>query len=417
MSLSRPWKYLLLGSLYLCQGLPFGFFTQALPALLREEDVGLAAIGFSSLLALPWALKFLWAPFIDRYGTRRRWLLPLQGAAIALMFALALLGSPPMGLLLGAVFAINLLSATQDIATDALALDVLKPEERGTANGLQVAGYRVGMIIGGGALLAFSSQLGLDGIFGAMAILLALGTVPLLLTSPASLLPQPNDRAQNVRAKDHHPSPEGPQSEAANAPHFLRLSRGRRIIALLVIYKFGDALAQGMLRPYLVDAGFSLDDLGVLLGTFGFVAGLLGALAGGMASSKLPRGTALRSFALLQGLSLFGYAAIASLQGPSSALVTVAICAEHFAGGMATAALFTAMMDWSRRAQSATDYTVQASAVVLSTGIATTLSGVLAEGLGYPGLFALGALSSLMALVALSPRQLHLCSPPQEVAP
>src|SRR6185295_3670332 len=92
-------KLLVLGSLYLAQGLPFGFFTQALPVLLREKGLALPLIGLSSLLALPWALKFLWAPLIDgvrapRIGRRRAVILPLQFASAAVLATLALAATP-----------------------------------------------------------------------------------------------------------------------------------------------------------------------------------------------------------------------------------------------------------------------------------------------------------------------------------
>jgi MFS family permease len=136
----------LLASLYVSQGLPFGFFTQALPVLLRKHGLSLAEIGLSSLLAVPWALKFVWAPLVDRYsvrrfGRRRSWIVPMQVMTIAVLLLTAL--HPPttsFRWVLAAVLVVNLLSATQDIATDGLAVDMLEPHERGLANGIQVAG-------------------------------------------------------------------------------------------------------------------------------------------------------------------------------------------------------------------------------------------------------------------------------------
>ena len=173
----------LLGTLYLTQGLPYGFFVQALPVMMRKQGVSLEDIGLASLLALPWALKFLWAPLVDglgwpRVGRRRSWILPLQGLSIITLALLA--GVDPaagLGLVLAGVFVVNLLSATQDIATDGLAVTILRPEERGLGNGLQVAGYRVGMIIGGGLLLVVHDRLGWPLVFMTMAGVLALASV------------------------------------------------------------------------------------------------------------------------------------------------------------------------------------------------------------------------------------------------
>jgi MFS family permease len=194
--MKTPAKLGLLSSLYLSQGLPFGFFTQALPVLLRKQGLSLPAIGLAHLLALPWALKLLWAPPMDQYGSakwgrRRGYILPLQCLSAALLLSLAL---PAAGLdttlLMAAVLGVNLLAATQDVATDGLAVDLLAPEERGWGNGIQVAAYRVGMILGGGLMLAvfdavsgFSADaLGYSAHFALAAALCVAGTLFAALT-------------------------------------------------------------------------------------------------------------------------------------------------------------------------------------------------------------------------------------------
>ena len=169
----------LLSSLYAAQGLPFGFFTLALPVLMREAGWSLTAIGLLQLLALPWLLKFLWAPWVDHHGARRTWLLGLQGCSVVAALTLALLdlGSESRGLLL-AVLVFNLLAATQDIVTDGLAVRVLAARERGLANAIQVGAYRLGMILGGGGLLWLWARTNGSTVFAVMAGLLALSTWP-----------------------------------------------------------------------------------------------------------------------------------------------------------------------------------------------------------------------------------------------
>jgi len=182
--LGTPGKLALLTSLYVSQGLPFGFFTQALPVLMRQQGLSLPAIGMTALLALPWALKFLWAPLIDRHGSsrfgrRRSWIIPLQFMAAAAMAGVSGINpSTELPLVLAAVLVANLLAATQDIATDALAIDMLNHEERGLGNGIQVAGYRVGMIVGGSLLLVQYERLGWSMTFLTMSGLLCLATTP-----------------------------------------------------------------------------------------------------------------------------------------------------------------------------------------------------------------------------------------------
>jgi RhtX/FptX family siderophore transporter len=380
---STPAKMGLLGSLYFSQGLPFGFFVQALPVMLRTRGFSLGEIGLASLLAAPWALKFVWAPVVDRHsisgiGRRKSWIVPLQLASVAILAALASSGeTSSMALLMAAVLLLNLISATQDIATDGLAVDMLLPSERGFANGLQVAGYRVGMIVGGGLLLVLHDRLGTSGTFLAMAALTAVATVPIVL-------------AREPRRTE-------PREHRAKSVHFLRRPGAARLLLLIGSYKAGDAFATGMLRPFLADAGLSLADIGRLLGTVGFVAGLLGALCGGLLVARLGRKTAVVGFGLIQAAAVAGYASLS--MGRFSPAALYAICAaEHFAGGMATAALFTCMMDWCSRETSATDYTVQASAVVIATLVASAVAGFSAQVLGYPGHFCLATILSLVAV-------------------
>ncbi|HVO30929.1 MAG TPA: MFS transporter, partial [bacterium] len=152
-------RYSVLAALYFSQGLPTGFFVQALPVLMRERGIDLAAIGAASLLGAPWALKFLWAPWVDAHGSpafgrRRTFIVPAQALTILLLLGTALL-DPGRFLpwILALVFVANTVSATQDVATDGLAVDMLAPEERGVGNGIQVGAHRIGMIVGGGFLL------------------------------------------------------------------------------------------------------------------------------------------------------------------------------------------------------------------------------------------------------------------------
>lgn len=376
MNSGRLGRFGLLGALYFCQGLPYGFFTQALPAILRERGTSLPDIGLANLLALPWALKFLFAPWMEAplvpsLGRRRSWILVLQLATTVVLAGVALVGDLPIQDLLTVVLLMNLLAAAQDVPSDGLAVDLLAPAERGLGNAVQVGGYRVGMIIGGGALLVAYPTLGMSGIFLAMAVLIALASGPILV-SPEP--PVTND-AHVARSP-------------AGVAQFLTRPGARGMLVLCAVYKLGESFGNAMLRPFLTDHDFSLADLGWLLGTVGFGAGLLGAVVGGAAIRPLGRRAALVGFAAFQGLGLLGFAALA-WAGPDWNRVIAAAAVEHFASGMATAALFTTMMDHAEGPTSATDYTVMASAVVIAQGTGAALSGISAEALGYTGHFLL----------------------------
>lgn len=384
--LKTPAKLGLLASLYLSQGLPFGFFGQALPILMRQEGRSLPDISKATWLMIPWALKFLWAPLVDRYhftalGRRRSWILPLQAASIVLVIALYRLGGgAPISTLMAALFVTNLISATQDIATDGLAVEMLGDGERGYGNSVQVAAYRAGMILGGGVLLAAYDELGPAVTFLAMATVLVLATIPITLHKERSAPP----------AATSAPPGLGAWIDVARRPGM------GTWIAVLAIYKGGEALAYGMVKPLFVDRGFSMADIGWLLGTVGFLSGLVGAVAGGALVSRVGRGRALLIAGVLQIAGILSYLVPAAHIGGAPALAAASVV-EHLTSGIATVSLFTIMMDACSDA-AGTEYTLQASVVVIATGVAYAASGFVAARLGYGGHFAIAAVISALGL-------------------
>lgn len=385
--LGRGYKITLLAALYVAQGLPYGFFTQALPVLLRDAGYSLKAISATSLLFLPWALKFLWAPFVDHRGTRKAWLLPLQFAAVGAAAWLAFL-EPGEGLvlLLAAAFLFNTIAACQDIATDGLAVRVLDPRERGLANGLQVGAYRFGMILGGGFLLWVFARSDWTTMFGCMAALLALTVLPVL------------------------PLREPPRGDSGPAPGFAVLARGWIVrlrvpgmlgfVVLVCFYKFGDSMASSLVGPFMRDQGLSKEMIALMKGTVGSLTSLAGAACGGWLAFQAGRRVTLLACGLLQTASLLLYVAAAAGAG-GIGLLWAATVAEHLLGSMATVALFTLMMDASDPEHAGTDYTLLACAVVVAMGLASFAGATVADAAGYATSFGAGAVLSLLGCLAL----------------
>jgi RhtX/FptX family siderophore transporter len=377
-------RFVLLAVLYFSQGVPFGLFMQALPVILRESGYSLEAIGFSSLLALPWALKFLWAPWVDRapFGNealprRKGWLVPIQLLTVVVFVLLAGVGiDSELALLLGAVFVVNLLNATQDIATDGLAVDILEVDERGAGNGLQVGGYRLGMIAGGAGVLVLIELSGWTIGLLACAIILLAALLPVLAVREDLC----------VQASSPEPNVAGYWSRLAG---FFERTWSWYVLGIALVFKFGEGFAGGMLRPMLVDRDYSMGDIGWMLGGVGFAFGLLGAAAGALIGDRLDRRRALTVSVVVQVLGVALFVPMALVE-PGVIQASILIAAEHFASGVATVVLFACMMDWTREEHSGTDYTILASAVVISTGIAHAVSGISAQQFGYLGHFVLG---------------------------
>ncbi|MEY4580640.1 MAG: hypothetical protein RL701_5343, partial [Pseudomonadota bacterium] len=241
--------------LYFAQGLPFGFQSITLPLLLRSRGTSLQALGLvGGALAAPWLAKALWAPWVDRYGSerfgrRKSWIVPMQ-AALCVCAVLAAQTERP-ALLFALVFAMNLFAATQDIAVDGLVVSWLEARELGMGNALQVVGYKLGMLTGGGLLVRASVNLGMSGMFYAMAALMFIVMlVAIFMREPPPA--QPAEAAEVWRLLDVWRALRQALQHAATLP----------LIAVVLTYKMGETLADAMWKPMLFDRGFALADVG-----------------------------------------------------------------------------------------------------------------------------------------------------------
>ncbi len=385
-------------TLYIAQGLPTGIFSQALPAILRSYNVSLTVIGFSGLLAIPWALKFLWSPYVDKYhsthmGRSRSWILPMQALAVLLLIVIAFFNPYDLATTQGVyslfalMFLLNLFAATQDIATDALAVRSLSYEERSYGNSVQVGGYRLGLIVGGGLLLYLVDVWDWQLSFLLMASLLVLMSVPILLY---------REPVVEVSPSEVHLSYQQVFKSFTSTPAF------KAWFWVLVTYKVGDGLGSAMVKPMLVDMGFKLQQIGLFVSVLGSVATLLGAVLGGLLTRSLGRYQAMLGFGLLQAFGLASYA-ILSWQwhntGQVNNLLVYTINAfDHFAGGLATVALLSAVMDQCRRDHAGTDFTLQVSILAIFGGSAGLLAGVVADLIGYTAYYLLSAAIAVLLL-------------------
>ncbi|MBZ2187507.1 MFS transporter [Alcanivorax sp. JB21] len=383
---------------YFAQGLPSGLMAKALPALARDAGMSLPHIGLLSLAALPWALKFIWAPWVDRVGAgqpnhRKRWIIGCQAAAAMVVLGVALIDpatlfSTHLFILIGLLGLLNLCCATQDIAADGLAVRLLTARLRGPGNSIQVAGYKLGMMLGGGALLIWVGLLGWTTTFLLVALLL------LLMLWPVSRFPEPatqQDPASRQRLDF--------RAWRREITRFWGRPGMLWWLLLLLGYKVGDSFGSRMLKPFLVDSGWTLPQIGVLDLSVS-VAGLLAAVVGGLLMMRLARPVALTVFGLLHALAFAGWAWLAAGEASTGQIWALAM-AEQCADAMATVALFTVMMDQCRAWHEGADYTLQASMQLMAVGLFALASGFSAEWLGFSGHFLFSALLCLAAIMAI----------------
>jgi MFS family permease len=385
--MSRSYKIALLIALYVAQGLPFGFFTLALPVLLREAGYSLKAISALSLLSLPWVLKFLWASWLDHTGSRRGWLLTFQFSSVigALLLAQADLNQNFMWLLIAA-FAFNIVAASQDVITDGLAVRMLDDRERGLANAIQVGAYRFGMILGGGLLLKIFARTDWQITFICMAAMLALTVLPTLALR----------------------EPPSPATAPKYTPAQLAIGWVRRLLqpgmlgfaGIIFLYRWGDQMVATLLGPFLIDQGLDKEDIALMKGTIGSATSLFGALLGGWLAFSTGRRTAILVSGVAQAASYTLYIVAAIGLGGVSLLWVATIC-EGIIGTMATVALFTLMMDAADPEHAGTDYTLFASLVVLMAAIGNFSGATLADAAGYASAFTVGTIVALFGTLAV----------------
>lgn len=404
----------LLLTLYIAQGVPTGVYSHALLPLLRSYHVPLGWLSLVGILAVPWAIKFLWAPLVDKHyfshlGQRRTWILPMQLAGVLVLLAVALFdpeslrGGGGFVLFFLLMFLINLVAATQDIATDGLAVRLLAFHERGYGNSLQVAGYRLGVIVGGGLLLWAIEGLGWVTSFVGLAVLLVLLTIPVLcLREPAPLTNISMPVASYVDTF---------------SSFFARPGLWGWLVVLLT-FKIADSFGSVMVKPMLVDMGYSLKAIGLMVVIVGSIATVIGALLGGWLTVRWGRVRALFVFGTAQivtiGLyALIPYAPELGFQATPTLVYTLN-AAEHLASGLSMAAMLTVIMDCCRVDHAGSDFTLQVSIMSLAGGLFFLLSGWSAEWLGYGPhfLLALGlGLITLWPLWRYPQRMRHFLDP------
>jgi len=387
----RPvFKFVLLSGLYTSQFLPSAFFFQALPIFLRQQGASLQVIGLLGLLTLPWMLKFLWAPLVDRYGSRKwghykSWIVITQSLLVLTLISCASIhASDNAALLFQGVFLVVTLAASQDIATDALAVRLLAPHERGWGNGIQSAGRAMGGILGGGVMLLILNRLG----WQLSVWILAAGVLLALL--PLFWYREPNRSADGAEVNRSNGVGQAIARYLETLVSFLRRSDAFIWLFFILLYVTGSSMAATMFRPLLVDLGLSMADIGWMTGIVGSGAAIIGSLLAGGLIQPLGRQRSLVLFGLMQAIAVVALTLPAI--GISNPVVLYGVStSEVFARSLANTALFTMMMDKSRRETAGSDYTLQSSVFIIGHHVGVpALSGFIARALGYTSVFLIG---------------------------
>ncbi len=371
-------------------GLPLALTSGTLQAWMTIEGVDLKTIGIFALVSLPYTLKFVWSPMMDRFvppwlGRRRGWIIITQ---ICLIFAIAAMSfcSPshvPLLLAMIALF-VAFASASQDIVVDAYRTDVLRTKERGSGAAVSVFGYRLALLISGAFALILSEYINWNNTYLLMSAVMFIGVITTLVA------PEPERIA----------SPPKSMAEAVTGPmrdYFQR--KGALLILLLIIfYKLGDAYAGSLTTAFLIrGVGFSAGDVGTINKAFGLVCVIGGAFIGGALMVKLGLFKSLLFFGILQAVSNLSFMLLA-YTGKNYELFVFAIAFENLAGGMGTSAFVALLMSLCNSRFSATQYALLSSLAAIGRIFIAPTSGFLVESIGWAHFFLITTLVALPGL-------------------
>ncbi len=373
-------------------GLPLLLTITVLQAWMKEAGVDLAVIGMMALVGLPYTLKFLWAPFLDRYtlpflGRRRGWLLIAQ---VALMVSIVGLGmtNPANNpwMVAFAAFLVTFFSASQDIVVDAYRREDLADEELGLGSSLYVNGYRVGMLLASGGGLIMSDHVSFAFVYLIMAACLLPGVITTLLTPEP---PEPLGIPTTLREAVINPLVE----------YFTRPG-ALWVLAFILFYKIGDTMASAMTIPFYLDIGFSKTEIGTVVKLFGFWATIGGSLLGGVAMIRLGIKRSLWIFGILQALSTAGFVLLARV-GYSVPLLSGVIGFENLTSGMGTTAYVAFMASITNKKFTATQYALLSSLMGIPRVLASAPTGFLAKNMGWDHFFIACTLIAIPGLLLL----------------
>ena len=374
--------------LYLAHALPLYFYNVALPAILRHQGVDLRWIGMLSLLYIPWAFKFFWAPLIDRFyfkklGKRKTWLLFTQIALVLGVVALALTQFDyGLGVFVIVGLWISTFAATQDIAIDGYTVETFSESEYRLGSMAQSIGVALGSMVGGAATLWLYELYGWQTALISLAAMTALTMLAIF---------QIKEKSNVEKISKQQPS----LIRAFKRPEMLWA------LALIVCYRIVEAPAMAMLNPMLIDQKWSLSQIGVLMSVIGAGIGLLAAVSAAFLLKKIAATQLLIWAGWARSLvyALLGVAVLLSWLNQWHLLLggfVIVILAIRY---IAMTALYAHFMQTSSKEQAGTDFTILVCFELLVYFIGGAVSGFLAKAFGYGNFYLILAVSSVLSVL------------------
>lgn len=400
------WRMLVMFAFGIASGFPFYIVKDVLKAWMTDANVDLATIGLFSAVTMPYTLKFIWSPVMDRFvppflGRRRGWILMAQ---VALIGAIALLGqfdpNHSLGWIAVVALCVSFFGASQDIALDAFRREYLNNEELGFGTGVWMNAWRLGMYVSVGvSFLAADADVAWSTIHVLLSLMMLGGIVTVLLV--------PEPRVEEPYPRTLHESVVEPFLE------FFKRRGALLILLFILLYKIGDNMAGALNIPFILTQGFTKTEYFVIVKGIGMFCLFGGVLVGGAAMIRLGIARSLWVFGLLQAVSTVFFATLvwvdhgtAFWQAYRHLLLTAIVGFEFLATGMGQAAYATYMAIQTNKRFTATQYALLTSLMAVPGTVAASVTGFMAEGMGWSGFYiacTLAALPGMLLLFTIAP--------------
>ena len=373
--------------LYIAQAVPSSFLSTALQVLMRENNFSLTTIGLLQLVKLPWIIKFLWAPMIDRRCVRvndyKRTIIVSELVYAALLLTIGFLHvSTDIYFIIFLVVLSLITSGTQDVATDALAVLTFKKSDKSMVNSMQSMGSFGGALLGGGVLLMALHRYGWQTVLPFLAIFVLIALLPLLFNKHLTI----NEKPKETKAKK------------ADFIWFFTQKGIWKQIVFLVIYYAGIFGTLSLLRSFLVDHGYNMKEIGLISGILGTGVAFFASWGAGFFVRKYGVFKARIAFAsVILITTLYFFLML------SDTITTLRVCIGVVllwaTYGMCTIVVYVSSMERVRPGREGTDFTIQTVITHLSGMMMAVVSGAIAQHYGYRLFFAIEIAIALASLV------------------
>ena len=367
---------------------------------ISNEDIGI----YTSLLYLPWVIKPLWSPFIDLHSTKRKWFISMQ---LLISIAFLIVGfTIPMNqfffLSLAIFWVAAFASASNDVATDGFYLLALSKDQQSFFLGIRSTFYRLSMLTGNGLIVIIGGYLETE--FGdktkawsytmiIVGLLMAIITIYNLLTTPKS----ENEKSDEADTQQ--------KDFSTVFASFFKKKQIGIVLAFILVFRLGESQLMKMLTPFLIDTkelggmGLTTEDLGIIYGTFGVIALLIGGTLGGIAISKQGLGKWMLPMILIMHLPIIGFILLSHFHPENTIYIYAVVIVEQFGYGFGFAAFLMYLIYVAEGESKTSHYALATGFMALGMMLPGMISGYIQEYLGYGNFFIWVLLATIPGII------------------